>query len=100
MSDSKWTRGAEGYFRQEVGYVVVVDDPDHVPVPLCCDICDLPMAAPEDQRSYLSFGCCDSCYLRWVQSRTQAWRDGWRPSPEELAEYVRIRQLQVPKFQF
>lgn len=98
MSDVKWVKGSEGYYREGKGYVVVVDDPDHRPIPLCCDICDYPMNMQEDQQAYLDFGCCDSCYLRWAQSRVQDWQGGWRPSGDDFDQYLKLRELQVPKF--
>ena len=32
---------------------------------------------------YMSkFGCCEKCYIQWVEDREERWKTGWRPNNE------------------
>lgn len=37
--------------------------------------------------TFYEFQCCTDCYIFWLEDRPEAktrWKEGWRPSPEEL----------------
>lgn len=40
--------------------------------------------------TYYDYGCCVDCYIYWLEGRpekVQAWRDGWRPTAEEIKRF-------------
>ncbi len=66
------------------GFVVIVPEGAVPPVPLTCALCDHVMRSRDDEFSHHEFGCCERCSRIWAQCRRQAWRDGWRPTPEQV----------------
>ena len=66
------------------GFVVIVPQDAEPPIPLACVICDHVMRTRDDEASHNEFGCCDRCARLWAQPRRQAWKDGWRPSKEQV----------------
>ncbi len=51
-------------------------------LPAFCPICEFYL---RDHRTYWTWGCCELCFIEFVEDREQRWRDGWRPSAEEIA---------------
>lgn len=74
------------------GFVVIVPVDAEPPIPLSCQICFHVMRTRDDEVAYREFGCCDRCARLWAQPRRQVWKDGWRPSSEQvkLAEVDRM----------
>lgn len=74
------------------GFVVIVPAEYEPAIPLSCLICDHVMRSRDDESAYHDFGCCDRCARLWAQPRRQAWKDGWRPSTEQVktAEVERV----------
>ena len=69
---------------QRDGFVVIVPVDVDPPIPLACAICEHVMRSRDDENSHNEFGCCDRCARLWAQPRRQAWKDGWRPSSEQV----------------
>jgi len=68
------------------GYVVIIPVSSEPPTPIVCPICDHVMRSREDEHEFSQFGCCDRCSRIWARPRKTAWKDGWRPSAEQVAE--------------
>lgn len=34
--------------------------------------------------SYYDFGCCINCKIFFVEGNEKRWKDGWRPTPEDI----------------
>lgn len=66
------------------GFVVIVPNDFEPAVPLCCPICDHMMRSRDDELAHIEFACCDRCARLWAQPRRQAWKDGWRPTAEQV----------------
>lgn len=56
-------------------------------VPVWCPICDLVMKG--DSKSYYDWGCCNLCFIQFVEERERRWVDGWRPTEEEVESFRR-----------
>ncbi|MHB8407935.1 MAG: hypothetical protein ACYDHY_07615 [Acidiferrobacterales bacterium] len=56
-------------------------------VPFFCPICRSIMRGSRCNSSYYSWGCCVDCVVQFVEGREQRWKDGWRPSEEEVKVY-------------
>lgn len=55
-------------------------------VPLYCPICGHIMKG-KSTASWYDFGCCIDCKIFFIEGREQRWKDGWRPSEGEVAQY-------------
>lgn len=83
--------GWRPYFRDRLiderpeGFVVIVPVGTQPPVPLGCPTCNFLMRTRDDEAAYHEFGCCDRCGRLWAQPRRQQWKEGWRPSVEQVA---------------
>jgi len=68
------------------GFVVIVPVGAEPPVPLACTLCSHVMRTREDEVSHYEFGCCERCARLWAHARRAAWKDGWRPSADQVVE--------------
>lgn len=71
---------------QHDGFVVIVPNDSLLPTPLGCDVCGFVFRSQDDESSFNEFGCCDRCSRLWASSRKEAWKEGWRPSAEQVKE--------------
>jgi len=55
-------------------------------VPAFCPICGGLMKG-KSTFTFYDFGCCVDCFVYFIEGRAQKWRDGWRPSPEEMERF-------------
>lgn len=56
-------------------------------VPIFCPICSGLMKGNKSTYSFYSYNCCYDCVIFWLEDRPEAikrWKDGWRPSVEEI----------------
>lgn len=81
----------ERLLRQEQGFVAIVPEGAPPPVPLCCPVCDFAMRTREDEAAYQECECCNRCALLWAHPRRAAWKEGWRPTPEQIQAAERDR---------
>lgn len=66
------------------------------PVPLSCDLCSTLYRSREDESSHLEFGCCNSCAMRWAHPDRKRWKDGWRPTKDQVQDNISLRsQIKV-----
>jgi hypothetical protein len=55
-------------------------------VPIFCPVCSGLMKG-KSTNSYYNFGCCVDCQIYFLEDRPatiEKWKNGWRPSPEEI----------------
>ena len=45
-----------------------------------CPVCDIYSFKSNDDVYMTKFGCCESCYIQWVEGREERWNKGWRPN--------------------
>lgn len=60
-------------------------------VPAFCPICEWIMRAPKSGSMYYRFGCCEDCYIQFVEGREERWTSGWRPDREQLDRWLSAR---------
>lgn len=46
------------------------------------------MKGSRSTQSYYDWGVCINCVIQFIEGREQRWRDGWRPTVEQIASYV------------
>lgn len=66
------------------GFVVIVPVGSEPPVPLVCPICDHVLYGRDDELSHAEFSCCDRCARLWAHPRRSDWKNGWRPTSEQV----------------
>jgi hypothetical protein len=71
--------------RDAGNYSVIVPVDATEPMPMACALCDNLFRDRDDQVAYDEFGCCDRCARLWAHMRREAWKAGWRPTPEQVA---------------
>ena len=53
-----------------------------------CKICNLAFRHQEDLIEYKKHGCCLDCSLYFMQPNREKWKNGWRPSKEEVKKVI------------
>jgi hypothetical protein len=59
--------------------------------PIFCPLCDSIMRTDLDEDAYKKFECCDSCATNWAYPNKEKWKDGWRPSSDEVSNKYNVR---------
>jgi len=60
-------------------------------VPAFCPICSGLMMG-RSTYSWYDYGTCVNCFIYFIEGRVQRWKEGWRPSAEELCRYKEIAE--------
>ena len=82
---SEWKKYLDDrLIKQCDGFVVIKPADAGHPVPLSCPLCDTMMRSRDDEEAYYEFSCCHFCALTWAHPRRLAWKDGWRPTSDEV----------------
>lgn len=58
-------------------------------VPLSCPLCKIIMRG-KSTFTYMDHGVCVNCFIQFVEGREKRWKDGWRPSNDQLELYLKI----------
>ena len=45
-----------------------------------CPVCNTYSFKSSDDVYMSKFGCCEGCYIQWVEGREERWKQGWRPN--------------------
>ena len=69
-------------------------------MPLFCEVCGFRFANKEDEKSYEKFKCCSPCADFWAYSNKEKWKNGWRPSAEQVKLVVEKRSIVNPDLVF
>lgn len=76
---------------REDGFVVIVPNDAGEALPLWCDVCETLYRSSDDEAAHLEFGCCHTCALAWAHARREQWKNGWRPTQEQVEEHLKQR---------
>lgn len=60
-------------------------------IPFFCEICQFPHDAIRDWPYFEKFKMCQECATTLVEARQKEWKDGWRPTQEQIDMYVNKR---------
>ena len=72
------------------GNVLVVTDDHRTSTPgVSCSVCDFILRDADDLEAFREYSCCNACAMKWAEARRAAWKDGWRPSQEDVEIFVR-----------
>ena len=57
-----------------------------------CSLCGFTLRSQDDFRVNSEYFCCHECYLTFVESRIEKWREGWRPKKSDIRKYINNRK--------
>ena len=60
-------------------------------MPFFCEICEFPHDLNRDWQYYEKFKMCQECATTLVEARQSDWRNGWRPTQEQIDMYITER---------
>tara|TARA_B100000214_G_C23711238_1_gene509832 strand:+ start:375 stop:662 length:288 start_codon:yes stop_codon:yes gene_type:complete len=66
--------------------------------PAFCPICSFSMSSVMDFEHFKEYECCSFCFSKFVEPRKKIWKNGWRPSNEQIEEFKNFLRLQSPSF--
>ena len=46
---------------------------------ISCSVCGAFPKKSTDDVCFIKFDCCHRCYIQYVESREERWKEGWRP---------------------
>lgn len=58
-------------------------------VPLFCPVCKMVMSSNDDYIYYKKYTACSACSITYAESNRQKWKDGWRPTKQEIKNDIR-----------
>ena len=67
---------------QREGYVVIFSD--ETTMPLCCPVCETVFRTRLDEEEYKRLECCAICAKAWAYPNIERWKNGWRPTSDEV----------------
>jgi hypothetical protein len=56
-------------------------------VPAWCPICDMTMR--DDPKVYNKWGCCQLCFIEFIEHSEERWQGGWRPSTDVVDRFIK-----------
>ena len=58
-------------------------------VPSWCPLCQNIMKGSKSNNTFYNFGCCVGCFIEFIEGREERWKSGWRPSSEQILQYLK-----------
>lgn len=46
---------------------------------LKCSVCENKIKKINDDIYVIKYGCCEKCFIKYVEDREKRWNEGWRP---------------------
>lgn len=72
------------------GFLIIKPENYSIQRDLFCSLCESIMCGPLDEDALLKFGCCDSCATFWAYPNKDKWKEGWRPTSEEVVNKYKV----------
>lgn len=66
------------------GFFVIKEKDANNSLPLFCPLCDKISVTFYDEESLRRFECCDLCANLVIFPRLEDWKNGWRPTKEDV----------------
>ena len=76
------------YLKKQYKNIVIYSCDEQTTNPTFCPICGFAMRNIEDRFSYSSYNCCNSCENKWVYKDLNAWKNGVKPTIDEINLYI------------
>lgn len=72
------------------GFYIIKPAAENDAQPLFCPVCEVIMRSIMDDDAYKKFTCCDSCSIIWAYSNRDKWKNGWRPTSDEVMNKYKV----------
>lgn len=79
-------------------FYIITPKEFHRNIPISCPVCETLLRSKDDEEAFESFSCCHRCSMAWASARRESWKEGWRPSTEDIKKELSMRQLLNIKF--
>jgi hypothetical protein len=76
------------YLKKDYKNIKIYMNEDIESLPTFCPVCGYALRNIEDKFSYSSYKCCNSCENKWVYLNPGEWKNGKRPTNDELEKYI------------
>ena len=67
-------------------------------MPFFCNICEFPHDLSRDWSYFEKFEMCQECATSLVEARQEDWKNGWRPSQEQIDTYINKRMCLIGQY--
>lgn len=67
-------------------------------MPFFCEVCEFPHDLNRDWMYFEKFGMCQECATTLVESRQEEWKNGWRPTKDQIDMYVNERMRLLRRY--
>jgi len=74
-------------YYEKNGIAIIIPE-SYTPSNTDCDICGYAFRHQEDVIEHENHGCCIDCSLQFMQPNREKWKNGWRPSKEEVEKVI------------
>lgn len=72
------------------GFIIIKPENYIVESDVFCSVCGSTMRGSLDDDALLKFGCCDSCATFWAYPNKDRWKEGWRPTSDEVVNKYKV----------
>lgn len=87
-----WKKLDETRIYKDFGDFYVVKPKDFPePIPFECSVCETLMKDATDVDYFKEYSCCSFCGVFFAEGNKEKWKQGWRPTKEEIEKKRIIR---------
>lgn len=99
MADWKKMANGRKMIEHPAGFLMIVPEQHPPIVPVECNVCGFLMKDFMDLVEHKRHECCYNCSLKWAQPNSVSWKNGWRPSEEEIMQETK-RRKSLPSYNY
>ena len=70
---------------------IKIINPNNIKENFYCSLCNYPLITIQDFDSNSDYKTCEDCYLQFIESRKEEWKNGWRPEKTILSDYLLLK---------
>lgn len=74
--------------RHNLGFTIITTrGMEEISIPRFCFLCKRAIRSRDDEVDAEESGCCNYCAMKWVHPNREAWKNGWRPTQEQVDKH-------------
>lgn len=66
---------------------------NEIEIPFFCPVCNFAMSTITDEESFRRVSCCRECEMEFAEKNLEKWKEGIRPSSEEVESKISEREI-------
>jgi len=71
-----------------------IDMTNNNQIGIFCTLCNFLLKTVDDAATVEKYKVCHECFLRYIESRKEDWKNGWRP-PKDKIDDARIEKTRL-----